>query len=241
MAVLSKYVKPGVRVDITPLEKRKALASDEEGVKQYKTRVYDLISEEELQLNMPFENGRLILLNVGKEYELCFFTDSGLYQCSAMVTERFKSNNVFIVSLELTSPLRRFQRREYFRLNCILDMKCRALGEKADENMSKVEIFDADFTMEDGTIVDISGGGVRFLSSHRHEQDTSILFSFNLAIGGKDVQFKVIGRIIASTQAGNGGKYENRVQFTDIPAEDRESIIKYIFEEERKIRRKENR
>ena len=35
--------------------------------------------------------------------------------------------------------------------------------------------------------------------------------------------------------------YENRIQFVNIGNEDRESIIKYIFEEERKKRNRDRR
>ena len=39
--------------------------------------------------------------------------------------------------------------------------------------------------------------------------------------------------------ANREGSFENRIQFVNMENEDRESIIKYIFEEERKLRRKE--
>jgi len=238
MPVLTKYVVPGNRVDLMPAKG----SVDENGVKkQYRTKVYDITSDDEIKINMPMEGSKLVLLTVGSEYDMCFYTDAGLYQCFATVKERYKSNNVFVVTMELTSGLRRFQRREYYRLNCILDMKCTEVNNeqimKFDNN---VEFENADFTVEEGTIVDISGGGVRFVSTANYKKGTNIMFSFSLRIGENMVDFKSIGQIIESAEIPNRpDQYQNRVKFVELASDDRESIIKYIFEEERKIRRRE--
>lgn len=238
MAVFSKYVKPGDKLDVIPIVER---GPKDGGKTQYRTKVYDVVSDDEVKLNMPMDGTKLILLPVGKEYELCFYTDSGLYQCFATVKDRYKSNNVFVVSMELTSGLRKFQRREYYRLNCVLDMKCTELDvNDASSFTSPVEFVETDFTMQDGVIVDISGGGIRFISNTKFNPETKIMFSFELMIGAKEVKFKSLGRILVSNEIENRpDNFENRVQFIDMPADERESIIRYIFEEERKIRRKE--
>lgn len=237
MAVLTKLVKPGDKVDVIPTVKRNDPDSQQ---KQYRTVVYDVVSDDEIQISMPMEGSQLILLSVGLEYELCFYTDSGLYQCLAVVRNRYKSNNVFVVAMELTGGLRKFQRREYYRLNCILDMKCKEMDSlEVQEFLNHVEFFDTDFVMSDGVIVDISGGGIRFISKVRYNEETKILFNFNLNIGNKDVDFKTIGQIIASAPIENRrGEYENRVKFLNMDADDRENIIRFIFEEERRIRKK---
>jgi c-di-GMP-binding flagellar brake protein YcgR len=54
-------------------------------------------------------------------------------------------------------------------------------------------------------------------------------------------EYSVIGRVIMSNALeGRVGEYRNHVQFVNIKDRDREGIIRYIFEEERKIRRKES-
>lgn len=234
MAVLSKFVVPGDKVDVTPLRNMSA-----DSVPHYVTRVYDVKSDDEIMLNMPIEDGRLVLLSVGAEYDLCFYTSSGLYQCNAVVKERYKSKNIFVVNMELTTSLRKYQRREYYRLNCVLDLKCTEVNEEQIEQFdNRVEFFGADFVVNNGTIVDISGGGIRFISKQHFDKDTKMCFAFSLQIAGQDVEFKTIGKILYS----NGipekrGEFENRVQFLDVDEDEREVIIKYIFEEERKLRR----
>ena len=148
-----------------------------------------------------------------------------------------------VATVELTSGLRKFQRREYYRLNTILDMKCTAINAEQELQFDNhVEFFGTDFVMKDGVIVDISGGGVRFVTKTFYEKDTKIYFSFSLNIGNKPMQFNTLGVVLSSRQLPDRpGEYENRVQFINMLADERETIIKYIFEEERKIRRKEMR
>ncbi len=238
MPVLTSYVHPGDKVDVT-INRTKDDGGTEK--RQLRTVVFDISSDDELKLNMPMDGGKLVLLSVGTEYELCFYTENGLFQCVAVVRERYKSNNVFVVAMELTQGLRKYQRREYYRLNCVLDMKCTEIDEDDVQRFSnRVEFLETDFTMQDGIIVDISGGGIRFLSRNRYETDMSIFFSFGLVVGGRDTDFMAVGRILVSEPLENRpGEYVNRVQFVNMGADDRESIIRYIFEEERRIRRKE--
>ena len=53
--------------------------------------------------------------------------------CEAKVTERYKSDNTYLAEMELTSALRKNQRREYYRLDCAIKMQCRILKEAVKE------------------------------------------------------------------------------------------------------------
>ncbi len=242
--MLTDYVVPGDKLELTDLrseEKREISGTGEKKV--YSSRVYDIPSEDEIQVTMPMEGTKLILLPVDKEYDLCFYTGSGLYQCNARVKDRFKTNNVFILCLELTSPLKKFQRREYYRLNCILNMKCRKLDNeeyKMATDFNSVQILNTDLTLQDGTIVDISGGGARFISPEKFDKDEKILFKFALPTAKKDTEYELVGRVILSEEIeGRRGSFQNHIQFMNMDMDQRESIIKYIFEEERRKRKRE--
>ncbi len=237
--MLTDYVIPGDKVELTDKKSEERVKNGVVERKTYTSRVYDVISEDEIKVNMPMEGGHLILLPVDSEHDLCFYTKNGLYQCYARVTDRYKSNNVYILSMELTSPLRKFQRREYYRLNCILNMKCRTVDEeeyKQVSEMEDVQFVNTDLTLENGIIVDISGGGARFISGHPYEKDAKILFKFTL----DSREYEVIGKVLISNKLeGREGAFQNHVQFVNINDKERESIIRFIFEEERRIRKKE--
>lgn len=239
--MLSKYISPGDKLELSAAPGLLRRGIQEERT-VYKSKVYDIVSDDEIRIVMPVEKGKLVLLSMGSEYDLCFYPAGGnMYECTARVGERYKSNNVYMVAMELTGSLRKQQRREFFRFNCVLNMKCgRITDEQAERLRQEVGVLEKEITLKDGTIVDISGGGVRFTADEAYEKETKLFFLFILMIDGKPRQYNVTGKVIASGEIdGKPGKFGNRAQFTDMEDSDREGIIRYVFEEERKIRRKE--
>lgn len=240
--MISKYVSIGDKLDLETIE---GLMDPEMnpnlGKKTYKSQIYDIVSEDQIKIAMPMEQGKVILLPVDGEYNVCFYTQTGLYQCLGRIIDRYKSDNVFVLVVELTTDLRKYQRREYYRLNCVLDMKSREVTE-GDVGMfsERVRFVDTDITFNNGIVVDISGGGARFISKVRYPQGTNILFVFSLYVSGALNEYKLIGKVLLSEELENrDGEYEHRIQFVNIMNDDRESIIRYIFEEERRNRHRQ--
>ena len=89
-------------------------------------------------------------------------------------------------------------------------------------------------------IVDISGGGLRFLSSQKYEPGSLILCSYHLLKDGERKKYDVVGKVLAVKELENRrGMFEHRVQYYNLDVNTREEIIRFIFEEERKSRKKE--
>lgn len=237
--MISKYVNPGDRVDIENV-KRKNAEGDIERI-TFRSSIYDIITEDKIKITMPIEQGKVVLFAVDAELNLCFYTKSGLYQCIGRVSNRSKDKSVFLLDIDLVTDLKRYQRREYYRLNCVLDMKSTMINESdIVEYSEQVRFLDTDITFDNGTMVDISGGGARFVSSAKYPKGSNILFVFSLFVNGDLTEYKLLGKVLLSEEMERQeGKYEHRIQFINIMNDDRESIIKYIFEEERRIRRRE--
>lgn len=238
--MISKYIQVGNKLELESV--RKSINEFGETIrKTYKSELYEIVSEDRVKIAMPMEKMKLILLPVDGEYSMCFYTPSGLYQCIARVAERYKSDNLFVLVMELETDLQRYQRREYYRLNTILDMKCRPLDEKSiTDPTEQVEIFDTDLTFDNGVMVDISGGGARFISKVQYQENSLIRFVFSLFVNGNMTEYRLIGRVLKSNPIENKeDQFENRIKFVNIINEDRESIIRYIFEEERRMRHRE--
>jgi c-di-GMP-binding flagellar brake protein YcgR len=107
---------------------------------------------------MPMEKTKLILLPIDGSFDLCFYTDSGLYQCFAKVIDRYKSNNVYVVVMELTSNLRKFQRREYYRFSCGLEMHSRQMEPEEIKAIDQNEFYIAPgLPVKRSLIINISG------------------------------------------------------------------------------------
>ncbi len=91
--------------------------------------------------------------------------------------------------------------------------------------------------LKQSVIVDISGGGLRFLSNHQYEPGSLIYINYCLLIKDKVKEYNLVGKVLAIKPSENRkGVYEHRVQYLNIGNEEREEIIRYIFEEERKHR-----
>lgn len=239
--MLSKFISQNDKVELQAIDR----GEDENGEntkKVYYSSVLEILSGDTLEIAMPMEQSKLILLPVDSEYDLVFYGGSGLYQCFARIIDRYKSNNVFILVVELTSNLRKFQRREYYRFSCALEMCARNLEEDEIQAIEKRLPYAlvSGRPLKQSVIVDISGGGLRFISSQKYEPDNLLYCSYQLIRGTERKQYEVIGKVLSAKEVENRpGFFEHRVQYYDIDKEMREEIIKYIFEEERKSLQKE--
>lgn len=253
--MVGDIVTIGDKLDLTALSFSMKSIEDE---KIYKSQVLDLISEDTLSILMPIEGGRVIPLTVGERYSLCFYTKKGLYQCKSVITDRGRSDNVYVLTVQITSQLEKYQRRQFYRLEYLLEIKYRILSDMEISIMNKLLNNNYENEAEQqsfynsldalpkdrlsGTILDISGGGARFVSEHNHERGNilEMFMEFDNSLGSKD--FIIQALILSSNKMVNRqGFYEHRVQFRDISKEEREAIIKFIFEEERRQRKREKR
>ena len=238
--MISKYVQVGNKIDIESIKKTTGELG-EITRKTYRSELYDIESEDIIKIAMPMEQSKIVLLPVDAEYSLCFYTPQGLYQCLARVVERYKSNNLFVLSMELETDLQKYQRREYYRLNKVLEMKSKVIDEnEKSAGIARLQFIDTDLTFDNGTMVDISGGGARFISKVQYPEGSLIRFMFSLFVNGQVTEYKLVGKVLNSSPIENReDQFENRIQFVNMINDDRESIIKYIFEEERKMRHRE--
>ena len=244
--LLSKYVVPGCRVDLQEIEHSELDEGDEIriGGKGYQSKVLDILSEDKIEVLMPMEKSKVVTLQVDSEYDLYFFTDMGLYQCYARIADRYKDNNVFVMVMDLTSNLRKYQRREYYRLSCALEMSSRPL-QAEEARLAEAggrERRTRDLLLKNSIIVDISGGGLRFVADYAYEKDSLIMCKYRLMIDKQEKEYNLIGRVLAVNEVENRpGSYVHRVEYVKMGLEEREEIIKYIFDEERRSLRNQKR
>ena len=74
----------------------------------------------------------------------------------------------------------------------------------------------------------------------KYTEGSLIRFVFSLFVNGLVTEYKLVGKVLKSSPIENmEDQFENRIQFVNMLNDDREAIIKYIFEEERKQRHRE--
>lgn len=238
--MLNDYIELGHRVELKTVSRVK-MNGEEPVEKIYSSKIYDIISEERIEVLMPYEQSKLVLLPVDSEYEVYVYTGMGLFACKARIVDRYKSNNVYILVLELKTNLRKFQRRQYYRLSCALELGTRELiPEEMKELESGKRYLVKGIPLQRGMAVDISGGGIRFVSETKYEKGTILYCNFTLRQKEGQKEYEVAANVLESKKLENRpGFYEYRLQYVNIGKTIREEIIRYIFEEERKKVKKE--
>lgn len=162
--MIEKFISPGDKIELKSTI-NVVLPDGTEGVKTYRSSVYDILDDERLELVMPMEQTKLVLLPVDGEYNVCFYSQGGLYRADVRIAERQKVNGIYILVVELISNLHKYQRREYYRFNCIVEMTAREMTKQESDAFAKgLTYLVSEKDMAKGVIVDISGGGTRFVS-----------------------------------------------------------------------------
>ena len=244
--MVTDLLQTGNKIDICSLDKSE-LRRAENGKVPILTSYLETVEENgDLVIQMPVYKGKIVLLSLGARYEMMFYTRRGLYRGVCQVIDRYKEDNTFMVKVVLKSGLNKFQRREYFRLECILGMQAYELereealkldGPQLEAHVREPEIF---MTEEKAVIVDISGGGIRFITDKKHEEGDCLAVRTWLKNENIDQPMLVVVSIVSCRQATpNMERYETRAEYLHLNEKLRETIIKYIFDEDRKIRKKD--
>lgn len=223
----------GNKIELVRLED---VIRNEPNKKVYVSKIYDILSNDLLQVAMPIFEGRIVPLEVGNRYTACFYTERGLLQCNIVITSRYKSGNLFFMEIRLLGELEKVQRRQFYRHNCLLDAQIRIVSdEEYDTGIpDDISIPEEALPWQPAKILDISGGGLRLNQRVNIDRNEVVKVKFMVAILGEILNFSLYARMLSSTPIeGRSGMYEQRMEFLKISQEERDKIIRYIFESER--------
>ena len=193
---------------------------------------------------MPIQGSRMVLLQIGAECQFVFYTRRGLYSCDAIVRERYRKDNLYLLRILFRTEPKRFQRREFFRIDYVTEMQLLEITEEVAALKTTELLFmeSQDIKYIDhkkkAMICDISGGGVRFTGDTPLEPGQFVLLTFRLVNENTDECFYLVSQIVA-IQKEDSDRYSCRAKFIFKDLKDREKIVRFVFEEERRIRRKE--
>ncbi len=240
--MLADYIAPGNKIELKAIGKV-WMDDDSRTRKIHLSKITDVISEDRIEVLMPMDKGKLVLLPVDGEYNLCFYSSRGLFQCYGRIVDRYRSNNIYILVLDLLSNLQRLQRREYYRFSCALELRSRVFSEEEVEAIRRNwgVLLGSNKPLQRSVIVDISGGGLRFVANFQYEEGSTIYCAYRLPGNINNMEYEMVCNVLRVQELENRpGLYEHRIQYAYIDETSREDIIHFIFEEERKIRKKQN-
>ncbi|MDF2540098.1 MAG: hypothetical protein K0S76_3119 [Herbinix sp.] len=252
--MLSEVLTLGDKIDIKPLDRS---GKPVHNARTFVSQLIDFVDFDVINIAAPIVHSKALILPAGENFNLCFYSAKGLYQCKSVVLSNHKENNTIVSMVRITTNLEKVQRRQYFRLECIHDIEYRVITKEEEilerklktedfrntderaECRKRLNQFDKEWLR--AAITDISGGGARFNSALQHSQGDKVRIKFVFLSGNETKRLLLGADIISSNRILNRtDAYENRVEFKDIMQKDREDLIKYIFEQERKRRKKEN-
>lgn len=239
--MLSKIVSVGDRIELKKMDTSMKIKIDStDADKIYISKVYDVLNEYRLTIAMPIVEGRLIPLEIDTKYDISFISKKGLFQCTAVIVDRYKQDGLYVLVIELLSSLKKHQRRQYYRLDCLLEIKFKLLTEEEIDFFNKnSDYITAEGVFTNAIALDISGGGLRFVSSQKLKLKDKILLVLNIELSNDSYDFNILSDVRDTEIVKNrDGVYETRVEFQNLKTKSREILIKYIFEQDRLQRKK---
>ena len=210
--------------------------------KKYGSQLLDFDGDRTAKIAMPIREGKVIPLEIDDDYNLCFFTNSGLYQCTAQIKKRYTENRMYVMDVIFLTPLKKFQRRKFYRLDCLFPIRYRIVPKEqfekkneAEQDKEKDEIL-----WEEGTISDLSGGGIRFHGNVECKKGDFVEIVLPLSLQSGIIPLSLYMKVVSCVHfEGSRVAYETRGEFLNINEKERETVIKYVFEEQRRRMRKE--
>ncbi|MCR4585082.1 MAG: PilZ domain-containing protein [Lachnospiraceae bacterium] len=232
---MEKVIKPGIPVELikNPITLDQPEAMD----KKYMCSVHDSLEGSVFRITNPTQQSRMIPLHSGERFNAYFFLNK-IYTAPVTVVRNVTDGKFRVVEMRLTGELEKYERRKFFRLDANLDVRYLLLTAENAMAFKEATKNGTLLTMdgfEKGTTVDISGGGVRFVSG-RQLPEAGMVITHMIATtpSGEKKNYVFLGKIIKSEKhADVRDMFDHRMQFVDMKQEAREEFVRFIFEVER--------
>ena len=85
--MISNVLREGMKIDIHIVNQTERPESAEKAAPVYKSQIFELFENGEMEIMMPIQSGKLILLPLGLRYEFVFYTPNGLYKSIGQIRQ----------------------------------------------------------------------------------------------------------------------------------------------------------
>lgn len=201
-------LKVGTLVEIEILSKKQDML-------KLKTIVEEVIDESELKLFAPIQKGTNYPLRIGDGFNLITVykyptvDKYDILSCRCKIVAKGKEGNISIITVQKTGTFKQIQRRNYFRLPLVKNLKLLHGGKEYDL-LSK----------------DLSGNGIKgYISRKLPAESEAILY---LDTGSKVLELRT--KIIdCHPDPDHSYRYEVRGSFIQLKNSQLSGLLKYIF------------
>lgn len=184
---------------------------------EYKSQILDF-TKNNIIVSGPIHKNSIVPIHKDKIITIMYTLENrGRYWFKAKVISN-SLDNIYKLVIKRINDIKREQEREYYRLNKVIDIKI----------LIEDEIIK-------GLSEDISGNGLKLLSNKKFEENQTFDICFSLLDNNLSIKGKIVRSEISIDKSYN---YIYGIEFVGIDKSTRDNIIKFIFNEQRKLRKK---
>jgi c-di-GMP-binding flagellar brake protein YcgR len=217
MQDINKFLSIGAKIHL--------LIMNDNNQSQYVSRVDNINEDGTIDVLIPISKRRIVYINEDTVLKVIITKEGAIYEFEAEVENKLFGVDL-LLRLKRTSDIQKIQRRNYFRLKSLNTIKIRKIVNLKEAIFS--EYFNA-------TMVDISGGGLAFNSEL--ELDINDLIEISVTLNSNTIN--LLGMVVrADRSEDNLKKMGYGINFEKITDTERNIIMTFIFEEQRKLAKK---
>ncbi|HUX47532.1 MAG TPA: PilZ domain-containing protein [Desulfosporosinus sp.] len=195
-----------------------ALEGEHEG--KYRSRIEE-VGERIIAVGAPFDHGEVVPLLEGTKIRLTFWDEAATYSFEGKIMQKIAVPVPMFV-LELPDSVAKVQRRDYVRVPAYYPVSFRSVTKEGLSDLQK------------GTLLDLSGGGMRFSTKDLVENESLLYVLLTLPKG----DLKTPARVCRVEKIEDSKHYRVSVEFHDISERERDRIIRCVFDIQRAMRKK---
>lgn len=232
----------GVKIDIEKMNDRLSESQDQKQI--YVSQVLDETENGSILAAMPIKEGKVVPFSIGQQLIATFYTKTGLLQGNVVVTGRFKRGDLFLMEISTNTEFKRVQRREFFRYDCRMPLEYRLIGEEEQRLLTELADYDVNKLnpeWRNAAMLDLSGGGMHFVSTSKEENGSLIQVRFEIGHGEHTQIVCAFAKVLRCSQNENQSRlYNAHIKFQGISKKLQEQIVRFIFEEQLRQRSKQS-
>lgn len=228
--MIEEMIKRDASVKIFPVgrDTGKITDFDDHGICRGMIRKF--VSETEIEVELERE----ISLDKMSCYAIYILSYEKVYLTYTYYRSSFVANGSHMISLEIVSPMERVQRRKHQRVSCHGRMLFRRVPRDSIQGDLPQEKMDLGSLEHEDFMVDISGGGIRFTTKREVRLNEYLQVAFGIEREGGTVAMSLFGQVVHAGKLRNEQDlYDIRMKYVGISEEEKEQIIRYVFQLER--------
>ncbi len=201
--------------------------------------IKDIPANDTFVLTMPSSRGTKIEVHPDQLVNIVYYRTSGLYSFVGLLDRRLEFAGADCVEIVMKSPISKYQRRDFIRIDTELPVTVRVLSPGAENvDISSVEAFEkhrqglprdssADLPEYHLKTADLSGGGMSLVLERPIGVGSIIECKLELKPGVGTFVDSIVTRVYDID--GKSNRYMTCVQFVNIDEQIRRRIIKHVF------------